>query len=94
MRHTLSDKKTSAAPDSSGSGVFVHVRSVTDAEAVLNSHLVRLQQLEAKVRHLEKLEDVMDTSLPKRLLFAFDGWPLFRVVARPQWRPWRRWWTS
>lgn len=51
-------------------------------------------QLTVRVRRLEEWMDVIETPTFKRILFALDGWPLWRVVERPQWRPWRRWWTS
>jgi hypothetical protein len=38
--------------------------------------------------------DVWDSPWWKLVLFVIDGWPLRRVVERPQWRPWRRWVTS
>jgi hypothetical protein len=65
-----------------------------DDEQRLASIEFNLVQLRNRVRRLEELEDTMNTPLLRRLLFALDGWPWFRVVERPQWRPWRRWWTS
>lgn len=52
------------------------------------------RQLAGRVRALEKWADVLDSPLWKLTVFVIDGWPLRHVVARPQWRPWRRWWTS
>jgi hypothetical protein len=52
------------------------------------------RQLAGRVRSLEKLADVNASPLWKRVLFVIDGWPLTRIVDRPQWRPWRRWWMS
>lgn len=44
--------------------------------------------------HDEELDTGFRSPIWKRLMFAVDGWPLSRVVTRPAWRPWRRWWTS
>lgn len=63
-------------------------------QVVPYSVLPRLHILENKVRQLEKLQDTMDAPLWKKFIFLVDGWPLFRVVEKPQWRPWRKWWTS
>ena len=60
----------------------------------IDSLWVNYRQLEARVRLLEDLVDVNASPLWKRVLFVIDGWPLNRVVDRPQWRPWRRWFTS
>lgn len=72
----------------------LHVDSLEEAEVHVRSLTQRVGELERRVRALEELEDTMATPLYKRLIFALDGWPWWRVVARPQWRPWRRWWTS
>lgn len=63
-------------------------------EPLQDPNEVRFGELERRVRRLEKLEDVMNTRLKKRIIFFLDGWPLFRVVDQPQWRPWRRWFRS
>lgn len=72
-----------------------------DAETRLVSIEARLASLEfnnaqtqGRVRVLEKLHDVQESSWRKLFIFAFDGWPLRRLATRPQRRPWRRWWTS
>jgi hypothetical protein len=52
-------------------------------------------ELAARVRRLEKIEDTRGSPLWKRLLFRLDGWPRAGVLAAaPRWRPWRRLWTS
>lgn len=61
--------------------------------AEIDSHLVRIQECERRLRLVEKRLDVVMTPWYKRLVFALDGWPTTRLVDRPQWRPWRRWWT-
>jgi hypothetical protein len=55
----------------------------------LNSDLLQQRQ-----RELEEMIDTLWTPPWKKVLFALDGWPLYRLAERPQWRPWRRWWTS
>lgn len=70
------------------------VRSLEEAEQHIGSLTTRVGELERAVRDLQRLEDTMATGLRKRLIFAIDGWPWWRVVARPQRRPWRRWWRS
>ena len=75
----------------------VRVRSFEEAEAHIRSLRFNQDgpdQMQDRIRRLEKLADVMNTPLWKRLVFAIDGWPWFRLVDHPQWRPWRRWWTS
>jgi len=70
-------------------------RASVDAEIdSLWFNLTGRGQLGDRLRRVEKLADVMDTPLRRKILFMLDGWPLFRLVDRPQWRPWRRWWTS
>lgn len=69
-------------------------RDLTSLDAEVDSIWVNIDDLANRVRRLEKLEDTMNTPLWKKALFALDGWPLFRLAAKPQWRPWRRWWTS
>jgi len=70
------------------------VRTFEDATAEVTSLWMNYGLLADRVRKTEKLLDVWDTPLRKLALFVIDGWPLRRVVERPQWRPWRRWWTS
>lgn len=70
------------------------VRTLEDADAHVASLWVNVDQQAGRIRQVEKLLDVWDSPAWKLALFVIDGWPLRRVVARPQWRPWRRWWTS
>lgn len=70
------------------------VRSVEEAEIHVRNLAFRVRALERQVRAHQNLVETMDTPLWKKAIFVLDGWPLFRVVKRPQWRPWRRWWTS
>jgi|KBSSwiStaDraftv2_1062776.scaffolds.fasta_scaffold111393_4 hypothetical protein len=60
----------------------------------ITSLWINYRELERRIRLLEDLVDVNDSPLWKRILFVVDGWPLRRVVDKPRWRPWRRWWTS
>jgi hypothetical protein len=68
--------------------------TLDDAAAHIESLWFNQRQTAQRVRQLEKLVDVWDSPAWKLALFVIDGWPLRRVVQRPQWRPWRRWWTS
>jgi len=63
-------------------------------EANVESLWLNYRQLAGRIRALEKLAEVWDSPWWKLALFVIDGWPLRRVAPRPQWRPWRRWWTS
>ena len=51
-------------------------------------------RLANRVTKLYQLWDVWLSPWWRVGLFVVDGWPLRSVVRRPQWRPWRRWWTS
>jgi len=64
----------------------------------------RLHELEKWISRAEAriidLEEAMDTFVKtpwwKRLWLLFLGWPLYRLVDHPQWRPWpiSRWQKS
>jgi len=66
-------------------------------EVELQSLWAEIASLKANLRPLGErvrlLEDQMDTFVLtpwwKRLWFAVDGWPLYRLAGRAQWRPWR-----
>lgn len=70
------------------------MRSVESLDSEVSALWKELGNVSRRVRRLESLEDTMNTPLRRKIVFLIDGWPLFRVVDRPQWRPWRRWWTS
>ncbi len=59
-------------------------------EARLASLEVNNVQTQGRVRAIEKLHDVQESSWLKLLIFVVDGWPLRRVVDEPKPRPWRR----
>jgi len=62
---------------------------------ILDSLRFNLDQQVNRLRMLEKMMDTRATPLWKRIVFRIDGWPSWTVVAqKPQWRPWRKWWTS
>lgn len=69
-------------------------RSPESVDLEIDALWARLREIDGRVHQLDELADTMNTPIWKRLLFALDGWPWFRVVKKPQWRPWRRWWTS
>lgn len=69
--------------------------TLADMAPVVACHEENVVQLRARVRHLEKLIDTLDSPWWKRLLFRLDGWgPWYRVAPAPAWRPWRRWYRS
>jgi hypothetical protein len=70
------------------------VNTLEDAEVHINSILINMEQQAARIRQVEKLLDVWDSPWWKIALFVIDGWPLKRVVKKPQWRPWHGWWVS
>lgn len=50
------------------------------------------QYLEGRIQQLEEEMDTFVKTHPlKRLWFFINGWPLNRLVDRPQWRPWHKW---
>lgn len=60
------------------------------ADLEIGSLRTRLLELERRMRATEKDVETAWTPPHKRLWFAIDGWPLYRVAARRQWRPWHR----
>lgn len=80
--------------------------NVSDAERSLEHRLdehdvlvaMLIARTDAMERHLSILEEEADTFLRtptwKRWLFIADGWSGHKVVDKPRWRPWRRWWRS
>ena len=53
---------------------------------------LRIQKLEERIHDLEEEFDTyVRTPWWKRLWFAADGWPWYRLVDHPRWRPWHRW---
>lgn len=70
-------------------------RTNASLTAEVDSLWVNIRQLQNKVRTLEKMMDTRATPLWGRLIFRLDGWPSWSTVAdKPQWRPWRKWFTS
>jgi len=63
-------------------------------EANIVSLWTNVRQLGARVHDLEQLQDLHESPWWHKLVWVIDGWPLHRLVDRPQWRPWRRWWRS
>jgi hypothetical protein len=68
---------------------------LASANAEIESLKVNVRQHAGRIRELEKKLDTRATPFWKLILFRLDGWPSWAIVADyPQWRPWRRWWTS
>ena len=49
------------------------------------------QYLEGRIQDLEELLDLHFTPCWKKVWFVIQGWPLKRLVDRPQRRFWHRW---
>jgi hypothetical protein len=73
----------------------VQVRSWEEAEIHVAVLQEQIRQLEMRVRTAEKLLDTfVETVWWKRWVFIIDGWSGHRLVDKPKWRPWRKWWRS
>ncbi len=59
-------------------------------QAELDSLKINVQELYARVSKLEDETSILLTPPHRKLWFVLNGWALYRVVERPQWRPWRR----
>lgn len=71
------------------------MNDIESMKAEIESLLVNVTDSATRIRHLEEIIDTRNTPLWKRIVFRLDGWPSWVVVAEaPQWRPWRKWWTS
>lgn len=58
-------------------------------DAEIESLKVNVRELSRRLRLAEdKLDTFVETPWWKRLWFALDGWPLYRLSERRQWRPW------
>lgn len=57
--------------------------------AEVDSLWVNMQQLQQRIRQLEKMMDTRATPLWRRVWFRIDGWPSWTTVAEKRsWRPW------
>jgi len=68
-----------------------------ETRLILDSHTVRIGELERKVSDMDQRLDTLQTPLWKRAWFRIDGWPGIRDLNadRRAWRPWHRWgWMS
>jgi hypothetical protein len=72
------------------------VRSLEEAEQHITSLDARQTQLENMVFEFNRMFEVLQTPLLKRIWFRIDGWPGQSDLGRkkPHWRPWRRWYQS
>ena len=61
-----------------------------DMATVIRSLEVQIGSLDERVHVVEDKVDTLWTPPWKRLLFAIDGWPLYRLSERRQRRPWHR----
>lgn len=73
----------------------IQARSWEETETHIAVLQAQIRQLEMRVRTLEKISDTfIETVWWKRWLFIIDGWSGRRLVEKPKWRPWRKWWRS
>jgi hypothetical protein len=74
----------------------VRVCSLEEAEQHIQSLTDRQTQLENMVFEFNRMFEVLQTPLLKRIWFRIDGWPGQSDLGRkkPHWRPWRRWYVS
>lgn len=66
------------------------VRSIEEAEVVIQSLWSRLQFLEPEVRDHAERFDTLQTPWWKRVWFWIDGWPWYDLNGIQKRRPWHR----
>lgn len=70
---------------------MLRVRSLEEAEVLINSLDVRIGEVERLMRDHAQRWDTQQTHQWKRLWFWLQGWPMTDLNApRRNWRPWRR----
>ena len=68
----------------------LRVRSIEEAEQIIQSQQVRLDALErAVIDHAQRF-DTLQTPLLKRFWFKIDGWPWYDLNGTQRRRPWHR----
>ena len=68
----------------------VRVRSIEEAELIIQSQQARLDALEKLVSDHAQRFDTLQTPWWKRLWFRIDGWPWYDLNGAQQRRPWHR----
>lgn len=69
----------------------VQCRSWAEAEVHVAALQARLDEVERRVRHVEKVLDTLGSAWWKRLWWRLDGFaPWYVVEPRRRWRPWHR----
>jgi len=63
-----------------------------ETKLILESHEVRIKELQRMVSDMDQRFDTLQTRVWKRLWFRIDGWPGQRNLnaERRAWRPWHR----
>jgi hypothetical protein len=64
--------------------------TIESFEQEIESLKVNVKQLQNRVRCLEKIVETIWTPWWKKIWFVIDGWPLYRIVKKRQWRPWHK----
>ena len=73
----------------------IQVRDLEEAKTHLASLTVRVTNLERRMVYEEGLSQIFIlTPWWKKVLFWLDGWSGHARTQYPQWRPWRKWFTS
>jgi hypothetical protein len=71
-----------------------NVRSIEEAESHIRTLSRKIDEIKLQLsQHEQELDTFVRTPAWKRWLFIIDGWSGHAVVDRPNWRPWRKWWT-
>lgn len=68
----------------------LRVRSLAEAEVLMNSLDVRVGEVERLVRDHAQRWDTLQTPWWKRLWFVIDGWPWYDLNGMQRRRPWHR----
>ena len=63
-----------------------------ETKLILESHEVRIKELQRMVSDMDQRFDTLQTRAWKRFLFRLDGWPGQKNLNadRRAWRPWHR----
>jgi hypothetical protein len=61
---------------------------ILNLEAEIESLKVNNKQLQNRMHFLEEVIDTIWTPWWKKAWFVIDGWPLYRIAEKRQWRPW------
>lgn len=69
---------------------MIRVRSIEEAELLIQSHQTQIDRLEKLVRDHAQRFDTLQTPFWKRIWFKINGWPWYDLNGEQQRRPWHR----